>query len=184
VITSAQTTLHYGETVAIGAANADPGDIASVVLVRNGAITHLEDGDLREVVLPITQRGNGTVTIEAPASGKVAPPGPYMLFINKRSAKGLVPSVAKQVFVGGLHAPSLPITGAALHAPAARTSAVATGKTPATAMNAMHVAERRRSPRRAWPVAAAGAAILAAAGAAVPARRRRRRRRRNEEDHA
>ena len=32
-----------------------------------------------------------------PGSAAVLPPGPYMLFVNKRTAKGLVPSAARQL---------------------------------------------------------------------------------------
>jgi hypothetical protein len=30
-----------------------------------------------------------------------APPGPYYLFVNKRTARGPTPSVARVVFIGG-----------------------------------------------------------------------------------
>jgi hypothetical protein len=77
----------------------DAAGIKSVVLVRNPAQTHVVDGDQRNVELPFTVSGN-TITATAPPDGDVAPPGPYMLFINKDTAKGLIPSVSKQVFVG------------------------------------------------------------------------------------
>jgi hypothetical protein len=44
--------------------------------------------------LPITARGTGTITLQAPANGNVAPPGHYMLFLVNSSG---VPSVAKIV---------------------------------------------------------------------------------------
>lgn len=71
------------------------------VLVRNTAITHLVDGDQRSVILPVTQRSNGEIKLAAPPSAAVAPPGPYLLFVDRKNDKGqMVPSVAAQVFVG------------------------------------------------------------------------------------
>jgi len=68
--------------------------------VRNPAITHLIDGDQRTVELPITSTDGGNVKVSVPANKAVLPPGPYMLFIDKGTDNGLVPSVAAQVFVG------------------------------------------------------------------------------------
>ncbi|MDQ6804816.1 MAG: DUF1929 domain-containing protein, partial [Actinomycetota bacterium] len=87
----------YGHTLKIS--TPDAARIKSVVLVRNPAQTHIVDGDQRNVELPFRVSGK-TITATAPPSGDVAPPGPYMLFINEGTAKGLVPSMAKQVFVG------------------------------------------------------------------------------------
>jgi len=172
-ITSNQSNLHYGETIALGVANATSSDIASVVLVRNSAITHLVDGDQRSIELPITQRGNGTVTVTAPPSGKVAPPGPYMLFINKKSAKGLIPSVARQVFIGGPPtAPPLPVTGASVtHAAAAKRATSAHVSAKAAKVNAVPVARRSGTPSRAWPIASTALAAIVA-GSWVRRRRR------------
>jgi hypothetical protein len=49
------------------------------------------------VELPISSRSAGGVTVDVPGSAAVLPPGPYMLFVNKRTAKGLVPSTARQL---------------------------------------------------------------------------------------
>ena len=70
------------------------------MLVRNTAVTHLTDGDQRTVILPVVNRTPGTVTLAEPPTSAVAPPGPYMLFLDATSAQGLVPSVATQLFVG------------------------------------------------------------------------------------
>jgi hypothetical protein len=78
-------------------ATPDAQDIASVVLVRNTALTHLVDGDQRTVELPISSRSGGSLQVDVPGSTAVLPPGPYMLFVNKRTAKGLVPSTARQL---------------------------------------------------------------------------------------
>ena len=71
--------------------------VASVVLVRNTALTHTVDGDQRTVELPITARSGGSLQVEVPSSTAVLPPGPYMLFINKQTPKGLVPSTGRQL---------------------------------------------------------------------------------------
>ncbi|HZQ87431.1 MAG TPA: galactose oxidase-like domain-containing protein [Acidimicrobiales bacterium] len=88
----------YGSGVTIP--TADAASIKSVVLIRNPALTHLVDGDQRTVELPITSTEGGVVKVSVPDNKAVLPPGPYMLFINKGSDKGLIPSVAAQVFVG------------------------------------------------------------------------------------
>ncbi len=92
--------IAYGRSITIS--TPDAAAIQSVALVRNTALTHTVDGDQRTVMLPITGRNAaaGTVTVSAPPSGNVAPPGPYMLFVNKDTSRGLVPSVARQTFVG------------------------------------------------------------------------------------
>jgi hypothetical protein len=96
--------------------NAMPGDtltintmqaplIDNVTLVRNTALTHEVDGDQRTVVTPVIGRTNTTITIKVPSSTNVVPPGPYMLFINEKTPKGDVPSISKQIFVGGTSTP-------------------------------------------------------------------------------
>jgi len=37
------------------------------------------------------------VLVDVPSSAGVLPSGPYMLFVNKRTANGLVPSTARQL---------------------------------------------------------------------------------------
>jgi hypothetical protein len=84
-----------GFTVNLGAS--DP--IETVSLIRLPAQTHTMAADARSVELPFTQLGN-TLTVTAPPDGIVAPPGPYYLFVNKKSAKGPIPSVAAITMVG------------------------------------------------------------------------------------
>ena len=74
-----------------------PPNIASAMLVRNTALTHTVDGDQRTVELPIVSRSSGSLKVAVPSSTAVLPPGPYMLFVNKRTAKGLQPSAARQL---------------------------------------------------------------------------------------
>jgi len=97
-IARAPSFLQWGQTFTITVPNAS--QIDDVVLVRNTAITHLTDGDQREVVLDVIGRTGNTITLAAPPNGNVAPPGPYMLFVNAASDKGLIPSISKQLFLG------------------------------------------------------------------------------------
>jgi hypothetical protein len=94
-----QPSVAYGRTLEIP--TQDAADVTSVVLVRNPSETHLVDADQRVVELPIVHRQGGELGVAVTDNAAALPPGPYMLFLNKTAAgKGLVPSVAKQVFVG------------------------------------------------------------------------------------
>jgi hypothetical protein len=64
-----------------------------VLLVRLSTVTHATDMNQRGVVLSYSI-GAGSLTVTAPATNKLAPPGHYMLFIVNSSG---VPSVAKIV---------------------------------------------------------------------------------------
>ena len=76
-------------------------DIDSVVLIRYTSVTHLVDGGQRAIELPVkARRGRKLLLVDAPPSGAVAPPGPYMLFVNRKSDRGPVPSVARTVMLG------------------------------------------------------------------------------------
>lgn len=98
-IGSAPAALDHGQTFDV--ATADAGTIESVVLIRRAASTHIVDGDQRSVELPIVSRSAGGLKVQMPANANVAPPGYYMLFINKRTAEGLTPSVSSSVLVKG-----------------------------------------------------------------------------------
>jgi hypothetical protein len=93
------STLGYAQLLDLGLSTGQAGAIESVVLVRNAAMTHLIDGDQRSVVLPITSHTPGGVTVTTPPTGAIAPPGPYLVFVNQRTSQGLVPSIAAQVFI-------------------------------------------------------------------------------------
>ena len=56
----------------------DAANIASVVLMRNGAVTHAFDMDQRSVGLSFTV-GSGILNVTGPPSGNITPPGYYML---------------------------------------------------------------------------------------------------------
>lgn len=90
----------YGDDLGIET-NTAASDIDSVVLIRNASFDHITDADQKSVVLPIKKRDGKKVTVENPPSSSVAPPGPYLLFVNKKTPKGPTPSVAEQVFFGG-----------------------------------------------------------------------------------
>ena len=93
-ITRAQAGVSYGEKFTIGTPQA--ADIESVVLLKTPSAQHVNDSDGRGLKLAFTATGD-TLEATAPPSGKVAPPGPYYLVVNK---KGGAPSVARIVNVG------------------------------------------------------------------------------------
>jgi hypothetical protein len=90
--------VRYGQRFKIK--TADAGRITKVVLMRMPSPQHVMDSDSRSLELPFTRRGR-YLTATTPANGVAAPPGYYYLFINSRSAKGEVPSLARLVRVGG-----------------------------------------------------------------------------------
>ena len=96
-VTKVSPRLAYGRTFTVHLAE-DASSIESVVLVRNPSITHLIDGDQRNVELRILARHGHSLKVAGPPNGAVAPPGPYMLFVNHRASDGeLVPSTSVQV---------------------------------------------------------------------------------------
>jgi hypothetical protein len=81
----------YGQTLAV--VTPDGASIAKVSLIRLGAVTHAFDQAQRLVPLTFSQAAGG-LSVTLPASGNLAPPGPYMLFLVNT---GGVPSVGKIV---------------------------------------------------------------------------------------
>ncbi len=71
----------------------DASNIASVVLVKDGAVTHAFNMDQRLVDL-VSSAGSGALNVTGPPNGNIAPPGYYMLFLINNAG---VPSVAKFV---------------------------------------------------------------------------------------
>jgi Domain of unknown function (DUF1929)/Glyoxal oxidase N-terminus len=92
-ITGAPGAVGYGDTFTV--TTPDAANISSVVLVRDGSVTHAFGMDQREVALPFTA-GSGALTVTSPSNGNVAPPGYYMLFLLNQAG---VPSVASFVQV-------------------------------------------------------------------------------------
>jgi hypothetical protein len=87
-ITTVAPTLSYNSSFFVG--TPDGARIASVALIRNGAVTHEVDMDQRYVPLTFQQTAGG-LTVQAPANANLAPPGVYMLFIVDSNG---VPAVA------------------------------------------------------------------------------------------
>lgn len=96
-ISSTPTGVGYGETVFIG--TPDGSTISQVTFLRNSSTTHTFDQSGRFMRLSFTQTSGG-LNVTMPASGNIAPPGYYMLFLLNGSG---VPSVAKivQISAGG-----------------------------------------------------------------------------------
>lgn len=95
-ISAAPASVTYGSAINVTAsANVD-----RFTLIRMSSVTHSTNTDQRLVEAPIvlaaSNTANGTYSLAAPANGKLAPPGFYMLF----AIKGGVPSISKIVKIG------------------------------------------------------------------------------------
>jgi len=91
-ISSAPANIGYGANFFVGTAATN---ISAVNLLRLGAVTHAFNQNQRIVKLTFQPTGGG-LTVQAPSTANLAPPGHYMLFIL--DANG-VPSVASIVKV-------------------------------------------------------------------------------------
>ncbi|HEX2239970.1 MAG TPA: galactose oxidase early set domain-containing protein, partial [Actinomycetota bacterium] len=78
----------------------DAGRVEKVVLMRLPTVTHITDADQRSIELDFRSTKPGSLSVEAPPSGNVAPPGYYYLFILTNAGEGLTPSNARIVRVG------------------------------------------------------------------------------------
>ena len=87
-ITLAPSRVAYGSNFVV--TTPDASSIASVSLIRLGAVTHSFDQDQRFLNLSF-QPSDGSLTVQAPANANLAPPGYYMLFVLNAAG---VPSVA------------------------------------------------------------------------------------------
>lgn len=90
-ITSAPTTIGYGNSFVVETPEAP--SIATVSLVRPGAVTHGFNQDQRFLSLAFEQTIGG-LAVQAPENANLAPPGYYMLFVVATDG---VPSVASFV---------------------------------------------------------------------------------------
>src|SRR6266852_2683186 len=118
VISSAPTGyITYGSNFFVE--TPDAGSIGKVALLRLGAVTHAIDMGQRYLSLTFQQISGG-LTVQAPSTSNLAPPGYYLLFILNTSG---VPSVAKFVKFPGPHTDTQPPT-----APSGLTAAGSTGK--------------------------------------------------------
>jgi hypothetical protein len=120
-ITSLTTSVvGYGSSFTVN--TPDAANIGSVVLMKNGSVTHAFDMDQRMVGLTFTA-GSGLLNVTGPPNGNTAPPGYYMLFILNNAG---VPSVAKFVQISATPT-DIPPT-AAITSPATDVS-ITTGQT-------------------------------------------------------
>ncbi|MGH7525405.1 MAG: galactose oxidase early set domain-containing protein, partial [Gemmatimonadales bacterium] len=94
VIGDAPGSVGHGVTFFV--ATPDAGAVTRVTLVRLAAVTHAFDQNQRFNELDF-RRSAGGLTVTAPTSGGLAPPGHYMLFLLNDDG---VPSEAKMVRIG------------------------------------------------------------------------------------
>jgi hypothetical protein len=121
ITTVTPSVIGYGSSFQVQ--TPDAANIASVVLMKDGAVTHAFDMDQRLVGLSFTI-GSGALTVTGPPSGNIAPPGYYMLFLINNAG---VPSIAKFVQVSA--APTdVPPTGS-ITSPATPTVTINQGQT-------------------------------------------------------
>lgn len=93
-ISGAPDTLAYGASFNVS--TPDAATISSVVLVRNGAVTHTYNTTQLRVPASFSA-APGNLTVTAPSNRNNAPPGYYMMFLLNNEG---VPSVAKIVHLG------------------------------------------------------------------------------------
>jgi hypothetical protein len=88
-------SMKYGQPFTVQTANTP--SITKVTLIRLNSTTHAFDMGQRLNTLSFQKAADGlSLTVTPPASGRIAPPGPYMLFIL--NDKG-IPSVAQTVLL-------------------------------------------------------------------------------------
>ncbi|MEO8212884.1 MAG: galactose oxidase-like domain-containing protein [Myxococcales bacterium] len=96
VLVAAPATIFYGSTVSLEFTGTTGTHTA--VLMALPCVTHSNNMCQRYVSLGTIASSGGTVAVPAPASGTVAPPGYYMLFVVD---SGGVPSISRMVRVLG-----------------------------------------------------------------------------------
>jgi galactose oxidase len=99
-IIAAPASVSYGESFEVG--TPQPNDIGTVSWVRLPSVTHAFDQSQRINFLQF-QVDAGTLTVTAPHSPNICPPGHYMLFILNQVG---VPSVAKIIQIQAPVAPA------------------------------------------------------------------------------
>jgi galactose oxidase len=92
--------MHYKATYEVDYKN---GDITSAALIGLSANTHATDFNARYIELVVRNGAapRGKLTLVGPDTAKIAPPGHYMLFINRKVKGFNVPSVAQIIRVDG-----------------------------------------------------------------------------------
>jgi Domain of unknown function (DUF1929) len=91
VLADVPPTLGYGDSFFVG--TPDGPRVVRVTLIRLPSVTHAFDQSQRFLELEF-QRAAGGLTVEAPPSSFVAPPGPYLLTLLNSAG---VPSVSRIV---------------------------------------------------------------------------------------
>jgi hypothetical protein len=95
-ITSIPSSVGYGQSFSVGFNKVTK--FGRISLVRLSSVTHAFNESQLFLTVPFTVASKGSkLTVTAPANGRLAPPGPYMLFLF--DANG-VPSVAKILRIG------------------------------------------------------------------------------------
>jgi hypothetical protein len=93
IVGAVPSLVLYGDTVAI--TTPDAATITKVTLIRFGSVTHAFNMSQRLVPLTFSSGANG-LSVVFPATGTVAPPGPYMLFLVNATG---VPSVGQIILL-------------------------------------------------------------------------------------
>src|ERR1051326_1433584 len=99
VIQSAPSVIQYGQSFKLTFTSSTASN--RVALIRNSCATHSVNMDQRYALLADLTNGSGTFTVSAPATGNLAPPGYYMLFVVDQNG---IPSVS-----ASLHLTSEPL---------------------------------------------------------------------------
>ena len=89
----ASTAMRYGQPFTVS--TADAASIRKVTIVRLPSTTHGFNMSQRLNTLPFEVTAGG-LTVTPPAAGRIAPPGPYLLFLINEAG---VPSVAQTVML-------------------------------------------------------------------------------------
>ena len=106
-ITSAPASVNYGESFEVG--TSQPNEIGKVSWIRLPSVTHSFDQNQHINFLQF-QVAAGRLTVTAPNSPNVCPPGHYMLFIVSRAG---VPSMARIIQIQAAVAPDAVLPGQA-----------------------------------------------------------------------
>jgi hypothetical protein len=89
------TSMRYGEPLTVS--TPDAAVIRKVIIIRHASSTHAFDMGQRLNTLSFEAAADGqSLTVTPPSSGRIAPPGPYLLFILNQEG---VPSVAQTVLL-------------------------------------------------------------------------------------
>ncbi len=99
-ITAAPASVSYGESFQVGTSL--PDDVGKVTWIRLPSVTHSFDQSQRINVL-LFVAGSGALTVTAPNSANVCPPGHYMMFILNKAG---VPSIARIIQMRAAVAPA------------------------------------------------------------------------------